>query len=93
MIQFKNTWLNEIKRVVLSLAIAILFISLKSFVPSGYQLLFFKVILVSLAFTHAHIAGKLAFPKCYWDSYAIKPIHVIRIAIYVVFVYAYSVGG
>lgn len=93
MIKFNHLLFNEIKRTILSLVIAIIFISVKPFVPTSYQLLFFKIILVSLAFTHAHVAGKLAFPKCDWTSYNIKPIHIVRISLYAIFVISYSLGG
>jgi len=61
--------------------------------PAPLQLVFLKVILVSMAFIHAHIVGKLAFPKVDWEWEACSQVMIVRVALYLVFVYAYAVGG
>lgn len=61
--------------------------------PAPLQLIILKVVLVSSAFLHAHIVGKLAFPKVDWEWDHCSPAMVVRVALYVIFVYAYAVGG
>jgi len=87
--------MKEIKRVIFSLFIAAIFMSAMGLfsLPPALQLLSFKAVLVSLAFTHAHIVGKLAFPQVNWDESMIRPVHYVRVLLYVVFIYAYSLGG
>ena len=61
--------------------------------PEPMQLVGLKAILVSLAFLHAHVVGKLAFPLVDWRAVDWRPGSVLRIALYVVFIFAYSTGG
>jgi len=61
--------------------------------PAPIQLITLKAILVSLGFLHAHIISKICFPTVDWKSFEWNPVHLLRIALYVVFVYAYSQGG
>lgn len=60
--------------------------------PPPLQLVALKSMLVSAGLLTAHIAGKLLFPKVVWSGVA-TPAHYARIALYLVCVYAYSVGG
>lgn len=58
------------------------------------QTIMLKVTLTSLGFIHAHIAGKIAFPKINWERDDVDKMEkILRIVIYAVFVHAYSVGG
>ncbi|MFA6135471.1 MAG: hypothetical protein WC869_15775 [Phycisphaerae bacterium] len=86
--------IEQILRVIVSAIAALSLIVLVPLapLPPSLQLLSFKAVLVSLAFVHAHIAGKMAFPTVDWHE-DFKPVHVMRISLYVVFVYCYSLGG
>jgi hypothetical protein len=57
------------------------------------QLALLKALLVSSGFLHAHIAGKLAFPKVDWSGRGQFGLKLLRVALYVVFVYGWSTGG
>jgi hypothetical protein len=59
------------------------------------QTIALKATLVSLGFIHAHITGKLCFPAVAWtgEKDHEKYAKMLRIALYIVFVYAYSHGG
>jgi hypothetical protein len=63
--------------------------------PPTLQVIVLKAALVSLGFLHAHITGKVAFPAVMWS----KPggeggyVPILRIVLYVIFIYAYSHGG
>lgn len=89
---------NVLRRfwVDLAIIIAILFLlatRIYENFPQPLALAIYKVLLVSLAFTHATLTRKLAFPKVDWNLDRFTPSSVLAIAIYVVFVYAYSIGG
>jgi len=61
--------------------------------PPSLQLVFFKLVLVSMALVHAHIAGKLMFGRVEWQDDNFTPKKVLRISLYIVVVVAYSMGG
>lgn len=89
--------LDQSKRLAIDFVIAI---ALLGFYLSGVyvhwpgpvQLISLKVVLVSMAFIHAHLVGKLAFGTVDWNG-PVTSKKVLRIALYVVFIYAYSTGG
>jgi len=60
--------------------------------PGPVQLISLKVVLVSMAFIHAHLVGKIAFGFVDWTE-GLGAKAALRIALYVVFIYAYSTGG
>lgn len=72
--------------------IAIYATEIYQILPGPLQLVSLKIVLVSLGFIHAHLIGKLAFAKVDWPG-SIDAPKVLRIALYVVVIYAYSVGG
>lgn len=63
------------------------------FAPAPLQLIAVKVILVSGAFLHAHIAGKAMFKSVDWNSANWTPAHVARLVFYAVAPIAYAFGG
>ena len=79
-------FLNGLKRiwvdVVLGGILTLYFLtgSYESF-PAPVQLITLKSILVSLGFLHAHIIGKICFPKVDWDSFEWNPKHLLRIVL------------
>ncbi len=60
--------------------------------PGPVQLISLKVVLVSMAFIHAHLVGKIVFGRVKWDE-PLNSKAIIRIALYLAFIYAYSTGG
>lgn len=89
---------RELKRVFVDvcIALALLLLYLTRFyeyLPAPAQLIFIKALLVSMGFIHAHITRKLAFPHVKWEEERLNAKTVLIIAIYVVFIYAYSQGG
>lgn len=88
----------QVKRIFLDLVIAVCLMVLYGFklyeyLPAPLQLIGVKALLVSLAFIHAHITRKLAFPTIDWDKEGINGKVILAIALYVAFIYAYSQGG
>lgn len=89
--------LKQLNRVLPDLLIALVVIGLfvsrvyEQF-PAPLQLVALKSLLVSAGILAAHISGKLIFPAVVWAG-VMTPAHYARIALYVVCVYAYSVGG
>lgn len=71
---------------------AVFFTGVYQHLPAPVQLIALKAILVSLAFLHAHVVGKLAFPKVDWKG-PFLPSTVLRVLLYVAFIFAYSTGG
>lgn len=61
--------------------------------PAPVQLISLKMVLVSMAFVHAHLIGMYAFTKVKWEEPEISAAKILRIALYVVFIFAYSQGG
>lgn len=60
------------------------------------QTIMLKATLVSLGFIHAHVTGKICFPKVCWKGTCDEDdglIKFLRIALYVVFIYGWSHGG
>lgn len=57
------------------------------------QTIALKATLVSLGFLHAHITRKIAFPAVTWGDGKNGMLKALCIALYVIFVYAYSNGG
>lgn len=62
-------------------------------VTSPAQLLLFKAITVSAGVLHAHVAGKLIFPKVNWNSATMFASTYARIAFYITIPIAYTFGG
>lgn len=88
----------QVKRLYFDLAVAfsLLFLYLTKFyeyLPAPVQLVSIKVLLISIGFMHAHITRKLAFPSVDWDREGINAKTILVIALYIVFVYAYAIGG
>lgn len=88
----------QCKRLVIDVIIsvgllAVYFTGLHSELPGPLQLITFKVILVSMAIVHAHLAGKLLLGKVVWDENGWSPKKTLRVGLYLVFVIAYSMGG
>lgn|SRR3990167_7859812 len=91
-----NAWV-EVKRVFADVVVVagimlIYILGLYTLLPPSLQLVALKSLLVSMGLLTAHISGKLLFPKMNWDC-PMTAGHYARIALYVVCVYAYSVGG
>jgi len=86
---FKRIWFD----LLLGILVTVFFVSgfYENFAPP-IQLICLKIVLVSMGFLHAHVIGKLCFPKVYWKN-DFHPTHLVRILLYVVVIYAYSQGG
>lgn len=63
------------------------------FAPAPLQLISVKVILVSGAILHAHIAGKAIFGSVRWNSANWTPGHAARLVFYAILPIAYAFGG
>jgi len=63
------------------------------FAPNPLQLIAVKVILVSGALAHAHIAGKAIFKSVNWNSSNWTPAHVARLVLYAIVPISYAFGG
>lgn len=66
------------------------------FAPNPLQVIAVKVILVSGAIAHAHIAGKAIFKMEHsvdWGSANWTPAHAARLVFYAVIPIAYAFGG
>lgn len=92
--KFKNLLFN-LKRLSFDLPIAILLLllfslNLQQYLPQSAQLVYYKMLLVSIAITHAHITRKLLLPKVSWFDDKIRPIHIVTILLYLVFIYVYA---
>lgn len=73
---------------------AVLFAGSYKFLPAPIQAIISKMGLVSVGFVHAHITRKIAFAKVKWDNPASDPMQkLLIIALYVVIIYAYALGG
>lgn len=86
------------KRIAVDFIVVVLLVSLflsKCYLllPPVLQTVALKSLLVSAGFMMAHITGKLAFPKVCWRETSFQPVHFLRIALYIIFIYAYSIGG
>ena len=57
------------------------------------QLLLFKAVTVSAGILHAHVAGKMLFPKVDWTDVLTTSGEYARIALYVVIPIVYAFGG
>lgn len=88
--QLKRVWPDVVACCAVTGA---LYSGVQESLPPSLQLVFFKMVLVSMAFVHAHIAGKLAFGKVDWTNNTITPNKILRVALYVSFIIAYSMGG
>ena len=96
-----TTKLEELKRVLFDVVVAgvlmvILYFHIQfDLFPQAFSFIIFKAILVSLAVVHAHITRKLFFGSANWDDDSKGGVYkkVLIIAIYVMFIYAYSIGG
>lgn len=90
--------MDQVKRVAPDLLLgllltAVFFSGAYRQLPEPLQLVGLKAVLVSLAFLHAHVVGKLAFPRVNWRLSEWRPGTVLRIVLYAVFIFAYSTGG
>ncbi len=88
----------QVKRIGLDLAVALVLLVLYGlqiyqYLPAPLQLVGVKALLVSLAFVHAHITRKLAFPSIDWEKEGVNAKTLLVIALYISFIYAYSQGG
>ena len=88
--QLKRIWVDIVACASITGA---LYAELHEKLPPSMQLMAFKLVLVSMAVTHAHISGKLLFGKVNWSETDFTPKKVLRISLYIVFVVAYSMGG
>lgn len=98
MISTVKGYLSQIKRIwpdIVACCVVTggLYTGIHEKLPPSLQLVFFKMVLVSMAFVHAHIVGKLAFGKVDWTNGDITPHKMLRVALYVSFIIAYSMGG
>jgi len=89
---------RELKRVFVDICIVLILLALYltrfyEYLPAPAQLIFIKALLVSMGFMHAHITRKIAFSRVKWEEEGLNAKTVLVIAIYVVFIYAYSQGG
>jgi len=57
------------------------------------QTIALKATLTSLGFLHAHITRKIAFPAVSWGDDERGMLKLLCIALYTIFIYAYSHGG
>lgn len=62
------------------------------FAPAPLQLVAVKMIMVSGALMHAHIAGKAMFPKVDWNK-PFVPAHAVRMVLYAIVPIAYAFAG
>ena len=90
-------WFLEIQRVWFdTLFLGILTVTL-FLIPQpeslDWVLLRRKAIQVSAGFLSAHIMCKLAFPKVDWKTEGQDKLKTLRIAIYVISIYAWAEGG
>lgn len=96
--KFINIAINGIKRIGFDMVLFVIGVLLllsgtyiDSTAPS--QLLLFKAVTVSAGILHAHIAGKLLFPKVNWTDTLTTSGEYVRIAFYIVVPLAYTFGG
>ena len=90
--QIKRVWMD----LVLAGLLGLFFVTgFYERFPAPTQLAALKIALVSMAFLHAHIVGKLAFPPAMWGERTDKTdyVKILRITLYATFVIAYSIGG
>jgi hypothetical protein len=79
--------------------LGIYFAGLHEHLPGPLQLITFKLVLVSMAFVHAHILGRWVFGRVSWrntwsdEAGKFTPQNVLRIVLYVTFIFSYSIGG
>ena len=90
-------WHKELTRVVTpSIIVSVIFLlfitSVYTMLPPALQLTSLKALLCSSGFLTAHILGKLAFPTVKWDGMS-SPAHYVRIALYVICIYSFALGG
>lgn len=93
-----TTVTKQFQRVAIDLALSVVLMAV--FFRAGtyeefsrpQQLVALKMLLVSMGFLHAHIVGKLAFPKVVWDG-DFTCGHVVRLVLYACFVCCYATGG
>jgi len=90
--------IGQIKRIIFDFIIFVVLIALYASqfyvnLSSATQLIFIKVLLVSMGFLHAHITRKLAFPKVDWQTEGINAKTLLVISLYVIFIYAYANAG
>jgi hypothetical protein len=88
-------WKRLIADVVIATALMALYFSgIYTTFPAPVQLISLKMILVSMGFIHAHLIGQYAFQNVDWSKDEVATTtKYLRIALYVVFIYAYSQGG
>jgi hypothetical protein len=64
-----------------------------NYLPAPVQLLSIKVLIVSIALIHAHISRKLLLPSVDWNNEGLNAKTILVIALYVIFIFAYSQAG
>ena len=90
--------LSKLKRISIDLGILTSIGLILFFLPlrierQGLELFLYKALLVSAGFVHAHVVRKIAFPSVDWKSTEAPYLKVLVIAMYVIFIFAYSRGG
>lgn len=93
----KLVWVKEFLRVWFDVVFLSALLVTLIFIPFpeqfGLGLLRRKAMLVSAGFLSAHIMGKLAFPKVNWGKQGQEKLKALRIALYVICIYAWAEGG
>jgi len=88
---FKRIWAPIL--FVLLTALSLLWLRNIEDTPRGLELVLYKAALVNLGFINAHIIRKLAFPYIHFSSESEWSNNVLVIAIYVVMIYCFAIGG
>ena len=86
----------QLKRVAFDVALFLIVLALLFAAPitmAGWQLILFKALLVSGGFLHAHVTRKLAFPYIDFNKTCDPMNKALVIALYVIFIFAWSRGG
>lgn len=89
--------MNNIKRLLIDIILVVIITALfmteaYELLPNPMQLVALKMLIVSMAITHAHIVGKLLFGTVSWAG-ELRTHHFARLALYVTFPICYSIGG
>lgn len=84
--------MEELKRVLFDTATVILFLIVFAtyfyqYFPNPLQLVAYDIYVRSVAILQAHISRKLLFPKVNWQSPMIKPLHILVIGWYLMFLF------
>jgi len=74
-------------------ALSLLWLKRMGDAPQGLELVLYKAALVNLGFINAHVIRKLAFPYIHFSVESEWSNNVLVIAIYVVMIYCFALGG